>query len=326
MIQVHPGVAAGSRTRLQRCSSSMRSAGNISPARLPGSGISILSGSRTRVPQRLCSPEPTATIWRLWFSTAEFPKNELVFESIDDAAEYLKAEAVGPFMQSPVSQTRKNFSPKNASAVTQEGLNMECKLLYLYDDLMNLYGENGNIRVLTRHLQDQGFSVTVDRRSLSDSLDFSGYALIYLGSGTESARNVALRHLVPYRDALREAEQAGTIPPVTGNAWEMLGASVTTGPEKRSRASTFCIYRHGIQRKAHHRRRHRRLCLSAASVCRFINKCSEAHGVACPLSSAGWAKAMNPAFSCRRPALRQRVRHAPDRTAACRNPAFLCSI
>ena len=41
---------------------------------------------------------------------------------------------------------------------------MECKLPYLYDDLMNLYGENGNIRVLTRHLQDQGFSVTVDRR------------------------------------------------------------------------------------------------------------------------------------------------------------------
>ena len=106
---------------------------------------------------------------------------------------------------------------------------MECKLLYLYDDLMNLYGENGNIRVLTRHLQDQGFSVTVDRRSLSDSLDFSGYALIYLGSGTESARNAALRHLVPYRDALQKAEQAGTILLFTGNAWEMLGASVTTG-------------------------------------------------------------------------------------------------
>ena len=96
---------------------------------------------------------------------------------------------------------------------------MECKLLYLYDDLMNLYGENGNIRVLTRHLQDQGFSVTVDRRSLSDSLDFSGYALIYLGSGTESARNAALRHLeTPGKFSALPSQQA---------------------PEKRSRASDF---------------------------------------------------------------------------------------
>ena len=33
----------------------------------------------------------------------------------------------------------------------------EIKLLHLYHDLMNLYGEYGNLRILSRHLEDQGF-------------------------------------------------------------------------------------------------------------------------------------------------------------------------
>lgn len=33
---------------------------------------------------------------------------------------------------------------------------MELKLLHLYHNLMNLYGEYGNIKALTRHLEDQG--------------------------------------------------------------------------------------------------------------------------------------------------------------------------
>ena len=104
---------------------------------------------------------------------------------------------------------------------------MECKLLFLYDDLMNLYGENGNIRVLARHLHDQGFSVTVDRKTLGDELSFSAYHLIYMGSGTESARNAALSHLYAYQNALQEAVADGTLRLFTGNAWEMLGQSIT---------------------------------------------------------------------------------------------------
>lgn len=103
------------------------------------------------------------------------------------------------------------------------------KLLYLYDDLMNLYGENGNIRVLERHLSDQGFDVVVDRKSVEDSLDFSGYDFIYIGSGTERNQKKALEHLLPYAGQLREAAERGTVALFTGNACEMLGTSITDG-------------------------------------------------------------------------------------------------
>ena len=34
---------------------------------------------------------------------------------------------------------------------------MSVKILYLYPDFMSLYGDNGNVRIITRRLEDQGF-------------------------------------------------------------------------------------------------------------------------------------------------------------------------
>jgi len=161
---------------------------------------------------------------------------------------------------------------------------MECRILYLYDDLMNLYGESGNIRVLTRHLEDQGFTVAVDRQTLGDSLRLSGYTLIYLGSGTESARNAALSHLAPYRGDLREAVKQGTILLFTGNAWEMLGASITTGDGEMLPGLglfPFTVTESGEKRVTGDVIAD--CAFLAHPLVGFINKCSEAHGVETPL-------------------------------------------
>ena len=39
---------------------------------------------------------------------------------------------------------------------------MERKLLHLYDDAMNLYGEYANVSLLARYLTDLGHSVRVE--------------------------------------------------------------------------------------------------------------------------------------------------------------------
>ena len=100
------------------------------------------------------------------------------------------------------------------------------KILHLYHDLMNLYGENGNMRVLTRHLQDQGLEVEVDRKSVGDELDFSEYAFVYCGSGTERNQKVALGHLKLYADSFKTAVENGLVCLFTGNSLEMLGSMI----------------------------------------------------------------------------------------------------
>ena len=43
---------------------------------------------------------------------------------------------------------------------------MEVKILHLYYDIMNLYGEYGNVKILEKHLKDQGLDVIVDSSCL----------------------------------------------------------------------------------------------------------------------------------------------------------------
>ena len=46
---------------------------------------------------------------------------------------------------------------------------------HLYSDLLNLYGENGNIKALKKHLEEQGVMVNVEFLTINDSIDFKKY-------------------------------------------------------------------------------------------------------------------------------------------------------
>lgn len=76
------------------------------------------------------------------------------------------------------------------------------KLLHLYYDLMNLYGEYANMAVLASRLKGQGLEITVDRKTLGDAFDCSQYDFIYLGAGMESSQKAALSDLLPTAESL----------------------------------------------------------------------------------------------------------------------------
>ena len=129
------------------------------------------------------------------------------------------------------------------------------KLLHLYYDLMNLYGEYANMAVLASRLKGQGLEITVDRKTLGDAFDCSQYDFIYLGAGMESSQKAALSDLLPHRGELASAIGQGSVLLFTGNAFELLGSSITDGKRKGiSCPRLFKIYRSG-NRCPHHRRR-----------------------------------------------------------------------
>ncbi len=104
---------------------------------------------------------------------------------------------------------------------------MERKLLHLYDDVMNLYGEYANVSLLARLLTDLGHSVQIDTLSLYEKKDISGYDFYFMGAGTERRQKLALSQLVFYRDALKNAMDESKVMLFTGNSFEMLGAKIT---------------------------------------------------------------------------------------------------
>lgn len=100
------------------------------------------------------------------------------------------------------------------------------KILHLYYDLLNLYGEYGNISILSRHLKDQGEEVTVDHKTINDDFSFEDYDFIYSGAGMESNTMVALKDLKKRKESLKKAIELNKFILFTGSSYELLGESI----------------------------------------------------------------------------------------------------
>ncbi len=97
---------------------------------------------------------------------------------------------------------------------------------YLYYDLMNLYGDIGNIHVLKYHLEKQGIKVNIKRLSIDDEINFKRIDLVYIGSSTEDNRFIALNHLLKYKDDIKDAIKMGKFFLITGQALAMFGNNI----------------------------------------------------------------------------------------------------
>ena len=103
---------------------------------------------------------------------------------------------------------------------------MTVNVLHLYHDLMNLYGESGNIKALVSAVGSQGVEITVDRLSLSDKIDFDKYDMIYLGSSTRDNLSLALSDLKSRRDGINDYIKNGKLILATGNSFELFGKKI----------------------------------------------------------------------------------------------------
>ena len=101
------------------------------------------------------------------------------------------------------------------------------KILHLFHDLMNLYGEYANTLALQKAVSEKGRAAEIEKLTVDDTLDFSEYDFIYIGSGTEKNQKVALEYLRPYKEQLKTALESGKIILSTGNSFEMFGEKIT---------------------------------------------------------------------------------------------------
>lgn len=170
------------------------------------------------------------------------------------------------------------------------------KLLFLYYDLMNLYGETGNMRVLERHLRDQGLEITVVGKTVGDELDFSEFDFVYAGSGTERSQKVAMRHLLQYRDSFAQAVERGVPMLFTGNAFEMLGASISDANGTLHQGLGILPFTTTEQSQTRYVSDALASCeLVEPTVVGFVNKCSQCEGIDSPLfqMSMGYGNTLN---------------------------------
>ena len=102
------------------------------------------------------------------------------------------------------------------------------KIAHLYYDLMNLYGENGNIRYLVKCLEEQGIEVEVHFLSMEDKIDFTKYDFYYIGMGSEENKMIILDNIMKYKDDIHKAFEDNKFFLVTGNAIDLFWEHIIT--------------------------------------------------------------------------------------------------
>lgn len=105
-------------------------------------------------------------------------------------------------------------------------------IAYLYYDLLNLYGESGNIKAIENVLSYNRIKYKIIPLSLQDNLDFSKYDFVYISSGTEKNLKLACNHLMNYKEDIKKYIESGKFLLATGNALELFGMNLLDCDDK----------------------------------------------------------------------------------------------
>lgn len=100
------------------------------------------------------------------------------------------------------------------------------KIAYLYYDFLNLYGESGNVKIISNILKYNKIKHEILYLSLDDELEFDKYDLVYIGSGTEDNLLIALKHLSKYKNDIKKYIDGNKFMLVTGNSVDMFGKKI----------------------------------------------------------------------------------------------------
>ena len=106
---------------------------------------------------------------------------------------------------------------------------MELKICHLYPDVLNLYGDGGNIRCLTQRLSWRGIGANVTKMPIGAKGSLAGFDMVFIGGGQDFEQEVLLEDLHRGRDKeLVAAVEDGMCILAICGGYQMLGSYYET--------------------------------------------------------------------------------------------------
>ena len=101
---------------------------------------------------------------------------------------------------------------------------MELKICHLYPDVLNLYGDTGNVICMKNRLQWRGIDVSVANAPIGETLSFSEFDVFFLGGGQDFEQEVLLDdlHMGKDKNLISAIEDGKTFLAICGG-YQMLG-------------------------------------------------------------------------------------------------------
>ena len=101
---------------------------------------------------------------------------------------------------------------------------MKLKIMHLFPDLLNLYGDKGNIECMRKRLEWRGIECEVIAFTMEDNdFDLSDIDIVFLGGGADREHRIVCHSLLEHKDDLKSfVEEGGSLVAVCGG-YQLLG-------------------------------------------------------------------------------------------------------
>lgn len=98
------------------------------------------------------------------------------------------------------------------------------RLCHLYPDLLNLYGDRGNILALKRRTSLRGIELEVEAVSIGENFDPDQYDIVFLGGGQDAEQNILRSDFVSVKgDKIKEAVEMNKVFLCICGGYQMMG-------------------------------------------------------------------------------------------------------
>lgn len=118
----------------------------------------------------------------------------------------------------------KEISQNIEDLQSQDNEEKSIKILYLYPDMLELYGDYGNIQVLKYRIESRGYKAIIDRYSIGDMApNFNDYDIVFAGGGADNEQSILAEDLVKYKENIKEAVNNGVFFLLICGAYQLFG-------------------------------------------------------------------------------------------------------
>ena len=131
----------------------------------------------------------------------------------------------------PNSHTPTATPPKGA-APSPVALERPLRIVHLYPDALNLYGDGGNIASLSKRCSWRGIPCRVDQVLMGQALDLTDADIVLLGGGADRDQLAVCRELQAQREKVEAyVEEGGALLAICGG-YQLLGHYYMMGGER----------------------------------------------------------------------------------------------
>lgn len=109
------------------------------------------------------------------------------------------------------------------------GDTMELNICHLYPDLLNVYGDMGNILILKHRAESRGIKTNIINVSINDPFEEDKYDIVFFGGGQDYEQSIVSDDLInTKKDAIQKYIESGKVFIAICGGYQLLGKYYTT--------------------------------------------------------------------------------------------------